>query len=199
MLELSDRERQIVFLLYSKSNTNASSIASIFNVSEKTIRNDIKTINNLCKVNLIISNKKGFSINPEHESILADIPLNQQINNENNQILFELLSHERVDIYTLSDLVNISDTTLVKHLSSIRSFLKKYSLNILRKNNDLILIGNSRSKRSLYIDMMLDEAGTNFYDPTNFQEYFKNINLKIVTSTFQKILKSIIILSLTFI
>ena len=59
MLELSDRERQIVFLLYSKSNTNASSIASIFNVSEKTIRNDIKTINNLCKVNLIISNKKG--------------------------------------------------------------------------------------------------------------------------------------------
>ena len=37
--------------------------------------------------------------------------------------------------------------------------------------------------------MMLDEAGTNFYDPTNFQEYFKNINLKIVTSTFQKILK----------
>ena len=189
MLELSDRERQIVFLLYSKPNTNAASIASIFNVSEKTIRNDIKTINNLCKANLIISNKKGFSINPEHESILADIPLNQQINNENNQILFELLSHERVDIYTLSDLVNISDTTLVKHLSSIRSFLKKYSLNILRKNNDLILIGNSRSKRSLYIDMMLDEAGTNFYDPTNFQEYFKNINLKIVTSTFQKILK----------
>ena len=189
MLELSDRERQIVFLLYSKSNTNAASIASIFSVSEKTIRNDIKSINNLCKVNLIVSNKKGFSINPEHESILADIPLNQQINNENNQILFELLSHERIDIYTLADLLNISDTTLVKHLSSIRSFLKKYDLNILRKNNDLILIGSSRSKRSLYIDMMLDEAGTNFYDPTNFQEYFKNINLKIVTSTFQEILK----------
>ena len=120
MLELSNRERQIVFFLFSKPNSNAASIASIFNVSEKTIRNDIKTINKICKVDLIISSKKGFSINSDHEDLLSNIPLTQKNDNDNNKLLFELLSHEKNNIFILSDLLAFSETALLKHLNQIR-------------------------------------------------------------------------------
>ena len=189
MLELSNRERQIVFYLFSKPNSNAASIASIFNVSEKTIRNDIKTINKICKVDLIISSKKGFSINSDHEDLLGNIPLTQKNDNDNNKLLFELLSHEKNNIFILSDLLAFSETALLKHLNQIRPLLRKYDLSVIRKNNDLMLVGTGQNKRTFCIDMMLEEAGSNFYDPTRFQDYFKNIDLRNVADTFTSSLK----------
>ncbi len=177
MYELTDRERQIVFYLYSKPNSPASTIAAIFNVSDKTIRNDIKSINNLFNKQLIISTKMGFSINKEFEDLISMIPLTRTEFDDDNELIFYLLQYGTSNIFSLADKLSVSESTLITHINNLKSFFSKYDLSILRANNDISLIGEGFKKRQLYIDRIIDEAGSTFNDVVTFQKFFNNINL----------------------
>lgn len=189
MIELSDRERQIVVYLLSKPNTTAGSMASIFNVSDRTIRNDIKAINRLCHREFIVSGHKGFSIHPDCEDVIEQITLSNKIQDINKQILVELLSSKTVNFYILADSLNISEATLSQHLNVVRKSLKKYDIRFIRKNNELFLEGMARNKRRIYVDMILEGSDSIIYDPLIFQDSFLNIDLKKITKGFLDILK----------
>ena len=190
MLSLSTRERQIIFFLYSKSPASAKTISSIFNVSEKTIRNDIKSINKICKKTIILSNNKGFYFNKEQEDLLVNIPLSfKSEEDDNNKILLQLLTNKHVDIYVLADQLNISDSTLINRLNSIKEIITRFDLRLIRLKNKIELRGSSQNMRRFYVNLVLDEVGTTFYDISKFQNYFSNININEVMVVFNNIVK----------
>ncbi len=190
MLSLSTRERQIIFFLYSKSPASAKTISSIFNVSEKTIRNDIKSINKICNKTIILSNNKGFSFNKEQENLLANIPLSYKSEEDDkNKILLQLLTNKYVDIYVLADQLNISDSTLINRLNSIKEIITRFDLRLIRLKNKIELKGSSQNMRRFYVNLVLDEVGTTFYDISKFQNYFSNININEVMVVFNNIIK----------
>lgn len=189
MYDLTDRERQIVFYLYSKPNSTASTIAAIFNVSDKTIRNDIKSINQLVNQPLIISNNYGFYINRNYEDLIADIPLTNNKWNDDAKLLTFLLENERCNLYDLSEKLSISDTTLVNHMQHLKHLVNKYGLTIERKNNDFSLLGHSYQKRQIFIDRILNDAHASLNDLDVLQKYFENINVHQVNNIVEEIIK----------
>ncbi|MEG0959140.1 MAG: PTS sugar transporter subunit IIA [Erysipelotrichaceae bacterium] len=188
MIVLSNRERQLVFYLYSKPYSNAKIIASIFSVSDKTIRNDIKAINNICNVKLIKSGKSGYFINEEHEDIIAEIPLSDHLDNENNQILLTIITNKTIDFFYLADKLSLSSTTLSNRLSDIKIYLQKYDLKLSRQKKLLSITGSSRDLRILYIDLIQEELGSNFTKITKFQSFFQRINITDIILTLQDLL-----------
>ncbi|MEG0563717.1 BglG family transcription antiterminator [Anaerorhabdus sp.] len=190
MFDFTDRERQIIFFIFSKHCVTANSIASLFNVSEKTIRNEIKTINSICQCNLIISNKNGYLVDKQYDSLIEEIPLFNTEKNDYNNIVFLLLSNECINLFDLSESLSLSDTTLEKRLVAFRKSLKKYDLTLTRSNNNLSLNGTSFNKRKLYIDTILEKVGSNFYNINNFEPDFPNVNIEDTVNTLSEILKS---------
>ncbi|WP_028078733.1 BglG family transcription antiterminator [Solobacterium moorei] len=180
MYDLKDRERQIVFYLYSKPNTSANTISAIFNVSDKTIRNDIKSINKIVGVPLIVSTNQGFLVNEQYYDLITQIPLTSNTYNEQNEIIYYLLSEEKNNIFELAEKINLSENTLILHLNNLKELLSRYNLSIERKNNDITINGLSSRKRQIYIDKLIDEAGTSFQDINIFQKYFDNVEIETV-------------------
>lgn len=189
MISLSNRERQIVFYLYSKPYTTANTIASLFSVSEKTIRNDIKSINAIFNTTLIASSKKGYYIDEEHEEIIAKIPLSERLDNENNQILLKILTKKEVNVFDLAEELNYSNTALQNRLATMKSLLQRYDLQLQRKKNILFLSGTSRNLRTLYIDLILEEMGSNFTNVSKFQSYFQKIDINEIIDTLSTLLE----------
>lgn len=188
MFDFTDRERQIIFFIFSKEVATANSIATLFAVSEKTIRNDIKAINKLCQCKLIVSNKNGYTIDKQYDYIIEDIPLFNTEINDINTILFLLLSHESMNIFDVAEHLSLSNTSLDKRLSAMRKTIKKYELTLTRYNNNLTLTGSSFNKRRCYIETIVEKAGSNFYNIQNFTNDFPHVDIQNVKDTLTQIL-----------
>ncbi|MFV0380908.1 MAG: BglG family transcription antiterminator [Breznakia sp.] len=177
MFEFSDRQRQIIFFIFSKQFATASVIASLFSVSEKTIRNEIKIINSICDCKLIISNNNGYLIDKNHDYLISNIPLFNTEKNDYNKILSALLTHHSISIYDLCEALNLSETALENRMISSRKIFKSYNLTLLRKQNHYSLSGTSFNKRKIFIESILEKVGSNFYNINMFKDDFTNVDI----------------------
>ena len=66
MKKVTERQQQIIKYLLTNGESKCKNISQAINVSDKTIRNEIKSINNTFNFSLIISTLKGFYINEKY-------------------------------------------------------------------------------------------------------------------------------------
>ena len=192
MLQLSDRKRQIIFYLFSKEIASAKALSTIFSVSEKTIRNDMKNINKVCNAPMITPGPKGYSFDYTFEDILSQIPIvSSSEEDDASHILFLLLNEAYINFYDLADKLCVSESTLNNRLHTLKETLEKYNLKISREKQNLSISGASQDKRNLYVQLVLDEVGSNFYDVSKFEKYFTNINVNEIIVVFQQVLNNI--------
>ena len=141
-------------------------ISEFFNVSERSIRYDIKEINEECFQNdgnniLEIYEKKLIS-NIKREDLIALIKLilpqkYMFTSEERTEILLLeiLLFREKFTLQELSDELLISKATLRKDIRDINDNIKEYNVSLLVNNNQgYKLVGQESDIRKLMINML---------------------------------------------
>lgn len=175
-------------------------VAIILNVSDRTIREDIKRINSDLKKHgaIISSSSNGFSLeiieNEKYRSYYKMLSQNKYDNDP--QITFEvllilLLEDSWTTIEELASKFYVSRTSINTAIKEIKQLVLRYSLHLEKKPNyGLMLIG----KNELKFEMLLDLVNENFISTSMiskvlkidyFQEQFEVFTNVLIEETSQ--------------
>ena len=151
---------------------SSSYLAKHLNVSTRTIRTYVKKINDEINKEVIISTNRGYKINKDYyneayyeftEEDNRSLTMEGRINYIINALL---RSNKKINIYDLSDELNISESTLLLDMKKVREHLEENSLELVRKGDYISFKGDERRKRTLIRKIISTEAHdqiTNFF------------------------------------
>lgn len=179
MDKISQRQKNIIDFLIRLKNCTCKDIAQHLDLSDKTIRNEIKTINHISKTPIILSGNKGFSINPNYTNFIGNLLQEDNIEiNPKNQLLHQLLLNKTtLNFEETADFFCMSPSSLQNQIKQINVDIKEYNLKIIRENTKLIIQGNDYNRRKLFISLIHEEIDTNFHDINNCIIFFPNIDI----------------------
>ncbi|WP_157060628.1 HTH domain-containing protein, partial [Liquorilactobacillus ghanensis] len=132
---MNSRQKKLILKIQNKWNLYLSEIAKAFNVSEKTIRNDIVQINSIYGTQkLIIENSKIKLTSPidikslffrNYQKNKTDF----SVNDRRLDILYELVINDQHFSYSfLSNHYMVSKSSIAKDIDYIKKKIKKYHL-----------------------------------------------------------------------
>lgn len=181
MKEFSKRQRELLQLLACKEVINSEVLGKQLHVSSRTIRNEIKEINQMFSEPCILSSKgSGFYLNDqinvnEYLSVNEDaVELHR-----NFEILKELLSVSEINFYELADALYISESTLQKGIMELNDIIAKRNINIQikRHNNNIYLDGNEEARRQASTYFLMHEINEYDFDLNNYLHFFRAFDL----------------------
>lgn len=162
----SKRQKEILlYLINSNQPVTAAWISKELNVSDRTIRNDLKELQNISaivglKIELIRG--KGFVVRVFDKDIFSQ-KLNELTNDkinpstvdfseQDNRVLYLLsrflLENKYIKLATIEDEMFVSKSTIQNDLKEVRKILEKYNLNLVnRPHYGLFIEGDEFKKR----------------------------------------------------
>lgn len=146
-----ERQKKIIELFLNNYDTylNANEIAQHLTVSNRTIRSDIKYINNDFLKSLIISVKsRGYMLNTEDYEIDDINTLLKSLDEKDSEILINLgyhllMQNSAITLNKLEKEYHISRTKLLDYLSRIQAWCEKFNVKIEIKRKKGISISGS--------------------------------------------------------
>lgn len=173
MIKIRERSKTILlYLLDLKRPITITSLALKFNVSIRTMRSDIKEIDQYLNDNYLNKiarfRSKGLQINQDKKKIkellFEETELDYLTNKERwfDLILSVSFSKEPIYPYQKEKELQISRTTLYEDLKKIRCILNKYNVNISGgEKRGILLIGEERNIRAMLFDVLTQYLITN--------------------------------------
>ncbi|MBM6678386.1 BglG family transcription antiterminator [Faecalicoccus pleomorphus] len=194
---LNKRQEKIIMLLQdSKKWITGKEFARLMNVSDRTIRSDIDTINRTYNAHLIESNlRSGYRIN---EEILTTLPIElnavsipQTPDERCTYILQELiLEKKQINLLDLQEQVFISGYSIDNDIKRIKKMLEPYQdLSLIRSKNCIRLDGSEESKRKLYKQLLFEETQGNFLNLNRLSSMFHDLDLEYAKEVLDKMFK----------
>ena len=169
------RQLKILDLVVKNSNgVTGTAIADILNVSSRTVRNDISSINSMFKdkkVKINSSNKKGYFVDSDHVEYIKNII--NLLENKNNdyvesderilKIMGKVFFHGKQSFYDISDELYLSEQMVYKECNKLRKFLNEnYGYNYIKISGDSIQNESSEEIiRQLFFKMLKDSVSSN--------------------------------------
>jgi len=180
-MNLSKRQIKIIQTISEADMLTASMLSKKLNLSEKTIYNEVKSINYEVHTdeNLIKSRKgKGYYI--EDKEFISDyIENNEKEETRQNLLLKHILISENTEIAYLCDTYYISEATLKRDVDSINeTILHSFHTKIERVNNQLVLECGEKEKRSITTHFLLEEIGGFDFQIAEYNHYFEYCELE---------------------
>lgn len=178
---LSKRQRNILSYLSSENNfVTISELASLFQVSERTIQYDLEYIESFKeKLNIDVERNKSLGVKLSHkENYMAssdvELDIHYSKNERKEQIILRLFeSTHPISSQSLADLLNVSRRTVVDDLKSVQAWLETYGLMLeYKKNKGFVIEGNEKQLREAYAHVV--------------NEYFKKSTAQIGIEVFSK-------------
>ena len=187
---LKKRQNNIIDILNDKAEwITGKALAQMLNVSDRTIRSDIESINTEYQREIIISNKRlGYKLDEhaisemelETHNIIPQTPQERCI-----WIIKELLFNSReLNLYDLESRVFISGYSIENDLGRIKKMIKDYHLNLKRSKNFVELIGEENEKRKLYRKLLTDEVQGNFTNLNILATLFSDFDFLKISDIF---------------
>lgn len=214
-MHLSQRQADIMqFLLRYKEYQPVKKIADSLQCSVKTIRNDLKIIENETSnhsiniikkpgigIKLYSSNKERMEVN-----LIAELNKMKKSNIESTEyrrikILLDLLnnSNQMTSIQKLSEKYYISKTSIVNDLKQIEEYLKKYNIKLDKGREGTRIIGDEINIRNAIVSLLEDMISykedisksdiSNRLDKLTLNELFMQFgknNVKLVQQIIEK-------------
>ena len=185
--DLNDRQTTILSLLYySNYPATGQKLGSLIDVSSRTIRSDVRTINEIFGRQIIEATHQGYELSDKNT--IKNL-INDGINRKNHRgdiILTRLLSlKEPIDIDELSDAMYISKTTLLNDLNSI--ILDK-GLKIVKANKTVILQGLECQKRMLISQIIYRSTNKTYVCLSEVQDNFSDVDVFQVNRILHEVL-----------
>ncbi|MDZ5000472.1 HTH domain-containing protein, partial [Clostridium perfringens] len=170
----NNRVLNIVNLLLQSDNyITIDTISKELDVSNKTIRNDLKLVEEWLKENdLKLIKKTGVGVTIEGERV-SKLHILNLVESKNKKLVdFSpearklylamrlITSTENCRVYELANDLYVSRATIHKDLLSLSPILDNHKIKLNRKNNNGISItGKERNLRNLLIELMLNDNG----------------------------------------
>ncbi len=163
-----DRHVKLIklLLLNSESYLNGNEIADYLNVSNRTVRNDIKYINTEIIENVIISVKgRGYRLNKELYSINEIENILKQYTEKNGQTMiklaYQLLMYKQsVTLDQLAQDFNLNKNEIIDYIAQIQSWCESFDISIkLVKRKGVTIKGNEMDIRNAILH--LNQLSTN--------------------------------------
>lgn len=180
MLDFSPRQRKLLDLINRKSFPIPSQeIASVLNVTPRTIRNDIKNINIQLNTTLIESiHGGGYLI--KNKNLATQILLEGDVRDIKFDVLKKILDEHITNFYKLSDSLYISETKLVIVVSELNELFKEQKIHckIIREHNELVIDGDEFLKRKLFNTILKTEVNKNKLNILLYKNYFRGFDIE---------------------
>ncbi|WP_285945085.1 BglG family transcription antiterminator [Thomasclavelia cocleata] len=173
-------------------------LSSLLNITDRTIRSDIQTINEIIKENgaqLKLKRKAGYYIEindqEKYNTFLSSIKQtksnNRELDTSQDRIkyLLNLLlySDEYITLDDLADNIYVSRNTLQNYIKTLKNIFSKYNLEYISKNNAGVkVIGNEDDKRKCLVENVLSFNFQNYVTGFTKDEYtlFEGIDLDLL-------------------
>lgn len=163
-----ERQKKIIELFLNHYDTylNANEIAQHLTVSNRTIRSDIKYINNDFLKSLIISVKsRGYMLNTEDYEIDNINNLLKSLDKKDSEILINLgyhllMQNSAITLNKLEKEYHISRTKLLDYLSRIQAWCEKFNVKIeIKRKKGVSISGsvNSINNAILHLNQLSEE------------------------------------------
>lgn len=188
---LTKRQHDILFFIHKFKQLTIQDICREFSLSDKTVRNEIKSINTISKKPIIISSNRGIEIDKD-ELQKQDKLLNYQTHdylNMSHRLIMTLLFNTTTDICMddLCDSFYISSNGLTKIVQQANGILKSFQIHIIKKHHCLSLQGSAQNKRKLLVSLIMEENKNTLCLIDSFTDAFDNIDahhiLEVVEET----------------
>lgn len=178
---LSKRQRNILsYLSAEKDFVMISELASLFQVTERTIQYDLEFIESFKNdLNVDVDRNKSLGVKlsqkenyNENSNVELDIHYSKKERKE--QIILSLFeSSSPISSQSLADLLNVSRRTVVDDLKSVQLWLEEYALILeYKKNKGFVIEGNEKNLREAYANVV--------------NEYFRKSTAQIGIEIFSK-------------
>ncbi|RIL47796.1 transcription antiterminator [Mammaliicoccus fleurettii] len=194
--------------LNSKESVSAKELSIMFNKTERTIRNDLKDINEFLITNQFfeINNNSGLFIlnlsNSERTKLkeIVSGEVEEQIYNpayRKEYIISHALSDDSYKkIYELCEELQISKSTMDKDMKQVRMDLNKFNLKIVSNvSTGLFIEGNERDIRTFLYDYLVKKITEdkvtidNLFDSYSpLIHYIDSKNIENIKDTYTKII-----------
>ena len=193
----SNRKNKLIILLEKHGSwLTGKELSQMLNVSDRTIRSDIESINRENDDTIIESDiRRGYRLNKEqYSSIKNNVVDDEQIPQTSRErclyILQKLLvKRQEINVTDLLNEIYISEYSLDNHIKKIKDSLTKFDdLQIQKSKNHLRLIGSEESKRNLYKDLLLEETKKNSLNINEIAALYSNFDLLKAKVELEKLL-----------
>lgn len=185
-------------LLSQDGPLTASHLAAQLGISERTVRSRVRAINDLSDQPVIVSGRKGYTINVQEARALletdaqaasSDMPQN---NEERGAYALKrvIQSGEPVNIYDLCEEIYVSISTMKSALGKMRRRLAEFDLALEQTGGMLSVRGTEKNKRRMLSSLLYDEASANFMNLSTIQAAFPNINVEFVRNCVRETLEA---------
>lgn len=166
----SNKEKLLGLLEKNNKWMSSAQLATLLNVSSRTVKNYIKDINEIEKI--IDSSNQGYKLVVDN-SINSGTKVNIQ-----NLIISKLLilDQEPISLYNLSTHFYYSEQQMKRLLDEVANRLSNNNLVLYRGKNNYIIKGTERNKRKLQSELIYSEAQSNYIDEKLISSYFPNID-----------------------
>ncbi|MBL7564600.1 BglG family transcription antiterminator [Staphylococcus saccharolyticus] len=142
------RQIKLIQLLLNNVETylNGQEVATFLNVSNRTVRNDIKTINATFLEDLIISTQsKGYQLNTNiYATKEIESLLDERMSRENNLLItiaYKLfMEHHTYTLHEIESLYHLSKTEVMDCLTRIQNWATKFDVAVSLKKKQGIII-----------------------------------------------------------
>ena len=172
-------------------------LATYLQVTDRTIRSDIETINDFYGCTLIESNVRlGYHLDKKlylnRQAVKNEDVLPQTCEERCKWLLQELLfKKSKIDLEQVKAQIFVSDASLENDLKKIRKTVSKYpNLKLVKYRNQISLEGDELDKRKLYKDLLTQETHGNFINMNTIANLWKDFDLlavrDILTETMEE-------------
>lgn len=189
---VNNRLTKIFQILYEENYYPNDKMATYFNVSTRTIRNDINDLNSILekyKCEIILKRNKGYQlINKKNvQDIYQDLlskSTNVQLDNTKDrilQLLYILISSNRtISLEQICQQIFVGRTTALNYLKYLRTFLSEYQIKIITKPNiGYFISGKETAIRQVIFDHLIQTNINNDISEISLTDnrFFKDIDL----------------------
>lgn len=186
---LTRQEAQLLHVLLAHSKPiTAARLAAQLEVSERTVRSRVKTINELSSPPAIHSGRSGYRVDADAaRELLAlrpgtDEDAVPQTNVERGAYALKRIiqSGNPINIYDLCEEIYISISTMKAALNKMKRRLADFDLTLKQADGMLSITGTEKNKRRLLSSLLYDEASANFMNLSTIQKAFPNIDVEFI-------------------
>lgn len=190
---MNERQNRIVEILNEKDGwQTGKQLAMMLNVSDRTIRSDIESINKE-HIGLITANfRHGYMLNKDvlgnNKAVDNHIPQNAK--ERCKYIIFQLLFNvRRINLFDFEQEIFVSEFTLRNDLKTINRMVEELdsNLKLVKDGNYISLEGSEVDKRLLYRKMLTQETHGDFVNIDKINDLFPDLDLIRIKNLLEKV------------
>ncbi len=176
--KLVDRQKKLLDILSGNTILTGDILAQLLSVSSRTIRGDVATINSVIGKDVILSNQRGYSINPVNYQLLRHVDTYFDEKAIRLQLLWLLFSGQ-APCHTdeLAERFYTNQAVIHQMLKEIALEMSYVQLELKKNSRNYYVEGHELAKRSYLNRIILNEAHNPIFDVSQYAAYFDELDL----------------------